>query len=78
MPIRLIDAWLEDAPRPLQRVEYTGDLIVSKEMVEFFCSGETAANITGERMDIGTIVKTQSTTKQDSTSTESDWEDEEE
>ncbi|KAH7207872.1 uncharacterized protein BKA55DRAFT_698258 [Fusarium redolens] len=77
-PIRLIDAWLEDAPRPLQRVKYTGDLIVSKEMIEFFGSGETAANITGERMDIGTIVKTQSTTKQDSTSTESDWEDEEE
>ncbi|KAF9779401.1 hypothetical protein IL306_001773 [Fusarium sp. DS 682] len=77
-PLRLIDAWLEDAPRPLKRVKETGDLAVSKEMIAFFTSGETAVNIASERMDNGTIRKTQPTTRQDSTSTESDWEDEEE
>ncbi|KAF4450169.1 hypothetical protein F53441_6687 [Fusarium austroafricanum] len=78
-PLRLINAMVEDTTRHLECVRKTGDLIVAKAMIDFgLGSGSTTANIASEPTDIGILFKDQNATREESTSKESDWEDEEE
>ncbi|KAM0187788.1 hypothetical protein ACHAPI_010938 [Fusarium lateritium] len=73
-PLRVTDAMFKDTPWLLK---HDKESIPYKEIC-FSSTNETVAKIGGQQMDTSTFVKTQFTTGQDFTSTESDWEDEEE
>ncbi|KAF4339552.1 hypothetical protein FBEOM_6546 [Fusarium beomiforme] len=77
-PVRLINAWLEDTPRPTNRLQETGHLVITKAMMDSHGSGRATANVVNKPPEIAGIVKNQPTTRKDSTSPVSDWVDEEE